>query len=164
MPPHHPVFGHLLILGGITSKLPSDVHGHVLPHQIELAMSNLGPIFYIDTWPFGPPILVATSSAMASQFTQVHSLPKVANLSSYMYPMTGGNDLVSMEGNEWKKWRNTFNPGFSTGHLMTLVSEIMKDTMVFCDILRELAGKRDIFLMDEVTMNLSLDIIGRVAL
>lgn len=146
------------------SKLPGDVHGHVLPRQIELTIPNLGPIFYIDTWPFGPPILVATSSAAASQFTQGHSLPKFAKLRKYMYPMTGGNDLVTMEGNEWRTWRNIFNPGFSTGHLMTLVSEIMKDTLRFCEILRDLAAKDEIFLMDEVTMNLSLDIIGRVAL
>lgn len=158
------MFGHLLIVGRIMSKLPSDVHAHVLPRQIELAMPNLGPIFYIDAWPYGPPMLIATSSAAASQFTQAHSLPKFAKLRNYMYPMTGGNDLVTMEGNEWKAWRNTFSPGFSTGRLMTLVPEIMKDTLIFCEKLREFAEKEAIFLMDEVTMSLSLDIIGRVAL
>lgn len=164
MPPHHPVFGHLLIVGRIMSKLPSDIHGHVLPHQIKLAMPNLGPVFYLDIWPYGPPILVTTSATAASQFTQAHSLPKFAKLRKYMYPMTGGNDLVTMEGKEWKMWRNIFNPGFSAGHLMTFVPEIMKDTLTFCEILRDLAEREDIFLMDKVTMSLSLDIIGRVLL
>lgn len=146
------------------SKLPSDIHGHVLPHQIKLAMPNLGPVFYLDIWPYGPPILVTTSATAASQFTQAHSLPKFAKLRKYMYPMTGGNDLVTMEGKEWKMWRNIFNPGFSAGHLMTFVPEIMKDTLTFCEILRDLAEREDIFLMDKVTMSLSLDIIGRVVL
>jgi len=48
------------------SQLPSDVHGHVLPRQIAMAFPDLGPLFYIDTWPFGPPMLVATSPESAN--------------------------------------------------------------------------------------------------
>ena len=72
--------------------------------------------------------------------------------------------MTTMEGKEWKTWRNIFNPGFSSGHLNTLVPEIMEDISAFCEILRELANKPDIVLMDPLTSNLSLDIICRVAL
>lgn len=164
MPPHHPVFGHLKLVAGIMSRLPKDVHGHVLPHQIGLLMPELGPIFYIDTWPFGPPILAVAAPDPAYQITQSHSLPKFHALREYMRPMTGGNDLTTMEGKEWKTWRNIFNPGFSSGHLNTLVPEIMEDISAFCEILRDLAKKPDIVLMDPLTSNLSLDIICRVAL
>ncbi|MCJ1381835.1 hypothetical protein MMC17_004946 [Xylographa soralifera] len=164
MPPHHPLFGHLQIVGSIMSKLPGDVHGHVLPRQIELMFPKLGPIFYVDTWPFGPPILAVASPDGAHQITQVHSLPKFHALRDYMRPATGGNDLVTMEGKEWKTWRNIFNPGFSSGHIMTLLPEMLKDVSIFCEILRDLAEKQDIFLMDLLTTRLSLDIIGRVAL
>ena len=164
MPPHHPLFGHLQIVGSIMSKLPSDVHGHVLPRQIELMYPKLDPIFYVDTWPFGPPILAVASPDGAHQISQVHSLPKFHALREYMRPVTGGSDLVTMEGKEWKTWRNIFNPGFSSGHIMTLVPEMLKDISIFREILRDLAEKRDIFLMDPLTTRLSLDIIGRVAL
>lgn len=164
MPPHHPLFGHLKLVAGIMSQLPSDVHGHVLPHQIRLLFPDMGPMFYIDTWPFGPQMLVVAAPDPAYQITQSHSLPKFYALRDYLRPMTGGSDLVTMEGSQWKTWRNIFNPGFSGGHLMTLVPEMMKEVSVFCEILREAAGKSDIVLMDPITTRLSLDIIGRVAL
>ena len=100
----------------------------------------------------------------AHQITQLHSLPKFHALRDFMRPMTGGNDLVTMEGKEWKTWRDLFSPGFSSGHLMTLVPEIMKDLSTFCEVLRELARKPDIILMDPLATKLSLDIIGRVTL
>ena len=146
------------------SKLPSDVHGHVLPHQIQLQMPEIGSIFYVDTWPFGHPILAVAHPDLAYQFTQLHSLPKFHALREFMRPMTGGNDLVTMEGKDWKTWRTMFGPGFKSGHLLTLVPEIMQDLTTFCEILRELARKPDIILMDPLTTKLSLDIIVRVAL
>jgi cytochrome P450 len=164
MPPHHPVLGHLKLVAGIMSQIPSDVHGHVLPHQIELLLPDLGPVFYIDTWPFGPPILAVAGPNQAYQITQSHSLPKFYALREYLRPMTGGSDLVTMEGTEWKSWRNIFSPGFSNGHLMTLVPEMMKEVSTFCEILREKARKPEIVSMDPLTTRLSLDIIGRVAL
>ncbi|KAF7863816.1 hypothetical protein EAF04_006781 [Stromatinia cepivora] len=164
MPPHHPLFGHLKLIAGIMSQLPSDAHSHILPHQMKLLFPDLGPMFYMDTWPFGPQFLVVTAPDPAYQITQSHSLPKYYALREYLRPMTGGSDLVSMEGSQWKTWRNIFNPGFSGGHLMTLVPEMMKEISIFCDILRNAAVKSDIILMDPLTTRLSLDMIGRVAL
>ena len=164
MPPHHPVFGHLQFVAEIMAKCPSDVHGHVLPHQIKKVLPDLGPVFYIDTWPFGPPIVAVTDPDSAFQITQLHSLPKFHTLANYMRPMTGGNDLITLEGAEWRKWRNIFNPGFSSSHLMTLVPDIMKDISIFCKILRESAEKSEIVSMDTLTTRLSLDVIGRAAL
>ncbi|KAJ8066208.1 hypothetical protein OCU04_005293 [Sclerotinia nivalis] len=164
MPPHHPLFGHLKLIAGIMSQVPSDVHGHILPHQMKLLFPDLGPMFYMDTWPFGLQFLVVVAPDPAYQITQSHSLPKYHALREYLRSMTGGSDLVSMEGSQWKKWRNIFNPGFSGGHLMILVPEMMKEISVFCDILREAAVKSEIILMDPLTTRLSLDMVGRVAL
>jgi sterigmatocystin biosynthesis cytochrome P450 monooxygenase len=146
------------------SKLPSDVHGHVLPRQITIAFPTLGPLFYVDTWPFGPPMLVATSPHIANQITTAHSLPKFAALREYMKPMTGGMDLTTLEGREWKTWRNVFNSGFSSSHLMKMVPEMIKDVLTFCEILRERAAKGGVFPMDHLTIDLNLDIIGRLVL
>ncbi|MCJ1313402.1 hypothetical protein MMC25_007080 [Agyrium rufum] len=164
MPPHHPVLGHLQLMGTIMSKLPKSIHGHVLPQQIERHLPNLGPIFYLDPWPFAPPMLIVAQPDLLHQVTQSHSLPKFPGLRDYMRPMTGGNDLVSLEGVEWKRWRNVFNSGFSSGHLMTLVPDMMKDLSTFCEILRKFSKQPTIVLMDPLTTRLSLDIIGRVAL
>lgn len=164
MPPHHPLLGHLLIVANIMSKLPSDVHGHVLPRQISKTYPTLGPVFYIDTWPFGPPILALTSADAANQATVAHSLPKFAMLREYMKPMTGGTDLTTLEGRQWKTWRTVFNPGFSVNYLMTMVPQMLKDVLVFCDILEQRAADGQIFSLDPLTINLNLDIIGRLAL
>ena len=164
MPPHHPILGHLQIVGEIMSKLPSDVHGHVLPRQLLNKYPDLGPIFYVDTWPFGPPILAVTSSEGAHQITVAHSLPKFPALRDYMKPMTGGMDLTTLEGREWKTRRNIFNPGFSANHLMTMTPEMIKDILIFCRKLEQRGASNDLFPLDPLTINLNLDIIGRIAL
>ena len=164
MPPHSLAFGHLATVHRFMSKLPRDVHEHYLPNLIIRAMPELGPIFYLDTWPFSGPILVLASPAGASQVTQAHSLPKFHALRTYLDPLTGGHNLVTMEGQMWKTWRNIFNPGFSADHLNTLVPAIVQDTLVFCDNLREHVRKDDMFSMEEMTINLTIDVIGRVTL
>lgn len=53
MPPYNPIFGHLLI-HKITSTLPKDVHTQYLPDILRRVMPDLGPIYYLAIWPFGP--------------------------------------------------------------------------------------------------------------
>lgn len=82
----------------------------------------------------------------------------------FLRPLTGKHDLVSMEGQLWKTWRNIFNPGFSATHLATMVPGIMDDVLVFRDILRKRAEQGNIFSLEEATLNVTLDVIGRVTL
>lgn len=81
-----------------------------------------------------------------------------------MRPLAQNEDLVSLEGQPWKHWRNVFNPGFSAGHLINLVPQIAKEVSTFCEILRERAQVGDLFPLEEATVNLTMDTIGRVAL
>ena len=69
-----------------------------------------------------------------------------------------------MDGREWKYWRNIFNPGFSASHLMTLVPDIVRETMVFCEVLQGHARAQDIFPVKTLTDNLAMDVIGKVVL
>jgi cytochrome P450 len=69
-----------------------------------------------------------------------------------------------MDRQEWKYWRSIFNPGFSAGHLMALVPEIVKETIVFCEVLQDHAIKQDIFPMKTLTDDLAMDVIGKVVL
>ena len=146
------------------SKLPSDINGHVIPRQILLRFPNLASVFYLDTWPFGPPMMVITSAYCANQVTVAHSLPKFAAMRDFMKPMTGDMDLLTLEGDEWKAWKNIFQPGFNSGVLMTMIPKMTEEVVTFCQILREHAASGNVFSMDPLTVNLSLDIIGRLLL
>lgn len=146
------------------SKLPNDAHPHYLPDQIRQTMPEIGPNYYIDTWPFLPPMLVVSSPSTLYQIMQEHPLPKHQSLRNFLRPLTGGLDIVSMDGPIWKKWRSIYNPGFSTNHLMTLVPDIVRETLVFCDILQEHAERKDIISMKPYTDNLAIDVIGKIVL
>lgn len=164
MPPVHPILGHLLFCYKVMSKLPKDVHPHYLPDQIRRAIPELGPIYYIDTWPFTTPMLIVASPDALHQITQAHVLPKFPAIRSFLHPLANGPDIVSMDGQQWKTWRNIFNPGFSASHLMTLVPDIVQETTTFCQILNEYAKEQTLFTMKSLTDNLAMDVIGKIVL
>lgn len=164
MPPYNPILGHLLVCHKIMSKLPNDAHAQYLPDQIRRTMPEIGPNYYIDTWPFVPPMLVVSSPSTLYQIMQEHPMPKHQALRNFLGPLTGGLDIVSMNGSIWKTWRSIYNPGFSTNNLMTFVPDIIKETLVFCDILQEHMERKDIFPMKPYTDNLAIDVIGKVVL
>jgi len=125
MPPHHPIFGHIALSARFLGELPKDAHGHYLADQINRAYPDLGPTFYLDTWPFGPPVLVAISPDMIAQYCQDRYLQKHIGMRRFLEPLTGEFDLVSMEGEMWKRWRRIFNPGFSSSHITTLADSVI---------------------------------------
>ena len=164
MPPWNPIFGHLFFCYKIASALPADAHPNYLPDAIRRGNPSLGPIFYLDAWPFGPQMLVVASTRGLYQITQEHSLPKYPALKYFLQPIADGLDLVTMEGELWKKWRAVFNPGFSAQYLMNLTTGIMAETETFCGILHDLSrdGKR--IHMKDLADNLTMDIIGRIVI
>lgn len=164
MPPWNPLFGHLLFCAKIASGLPKDAHPNYMADKIRRAMPDLGPIYYLDTWPFGPQMLVVASPSSLYQITQEHSLPKYHVLKSFLQPITNGLDIVTMEGPTWRTWRGIFNPGFSASHLMTMSSGIVEETARFCEILQTHFQNHTIFRMKDLTDNLAMDVIGRVVL
>ncbi|KAL8725778.1 MAG: hypothetical protein Q9166_007143 [cf. Caloplaca sp. 2 TL-2023] len=164
MPPHNPVFGHIFVLADVMSKLPKDAHPHYLPDQLRRRYPALGPIFYLDAWPFITLTLVVASPETMAQISTEHVLPKFPAIKDYLFPLANGKDIVSMDGPEWKYWRNMFNPGFSASHLMTLLPDIVRETSVFCDLLQDHAEKKGIFRMKDLTDNLAMDVIGKVVL
>ncbi len=164
MPPHHPLFGHLLLAKDLLSRLPHDAHPSYLPWLIRRAAPDIGPVFYLDMWPVTIPLLAVTSPSVASQFTQEFSLPKSPVLTKWIRPLADNRDLVSMEGNLWKQWRSVYNPGFSASHLMHLIPQIVAEVENFCDNLRDRAKVGIVFQLEEATVNLTMDVIGRVVM
>ncbi len=164
MPPWNPILGHLYFAYKIAARLPGDAHPNYLPDIIRRELSEMGPIYYLDTWPFGPQMLVVASTRGLYQITQEHSLPKYHAMKYFLEPITGGLDIVTMEGDLWKTWRGIFNPGFSASHLVNLTSSVVEETSRFCEILQERLLDRGLFKMKDLTDNLTMDIIGRVVL
>jgi len=164
MPPHSFLFGHLLVLGKVAASGPDDAHGHLYCRMIRATYPGLPPNFYVDFWPFGDQMLLVTDPAVAYQMTQETNLPKFDFLKTYMTPLTGEKDLLTMEGNEWKRWRGIYNPGFSAAHLMTMVPGIVEDTQNFCHVLTKYANAGGMFKLEEIVTRLTVDIIGRVIL
>lgn len=148
----------------MTSKIPGDANPQYLPDVIRRELPDLGPMYYIDTWPFGPQMLVVASTRGLYQITQEHSLPKYHAMKQFLKPITGGLDIVTMEGDLWKTWRGIFNPGFSASHLVNLTGNVVEETERFCELLEERSRDRKMFRMKELTDYLTMDIIGRVVL
>lgn len=164
MPPWNPILGHLYFCYKITSKLPKDAHPNYLPDMVRRELPDLGPNFYLDTWPFGPQILVVASTKALHQITQEHSLQKHPGLRYFLQPIAEGFDLVTMEGDLWKTWRGVFNPGFSATYLMSLTNGIVEETEQFCTKLHQLSRSKRLFRMKDLTDNLTMDIIGRIVM
>ena len=164
MPPLNPVFGHLFVLASVVGKLPKDAHQHYLPDQLRRRYPDLGPIFYLDGWPIISLTLVVASPSALAQITTEHTLLKFPAIRDFLYPLTNGKDIVSMDGQEWRTWRSIFNPGFSAKHLISVVPDIVKETQVFCNVLQKHADRQDVFPMKGLTDNLAMDVIGKVVL
>ena len=137
MPPYHPLWGHLGLAAQVARTLPSDAHGHYLAAEIKKLFPDLPPIFYLDTWPVGPPCIVITSVAGARQIIQE---PKHEDILHFLRPLIGKHGLVTMEGQEWKYWRSIF-----------------KETRVLCEILRGRAESENTFSLFETMSRLTMD-------
>jgi cytochrome P450 len=72
--------------------------------------------------------------------------------------------MLFTEGEEWKKTRSLFNPGFAAAHLMTLVPSIVEDTKVYCKVLDGFAATGETFQVEEAVAHLTIDIMGHVVL
>ena len=103
MSPYNVILGHLPVVYKATSSLPSDAHTSSLASMIRSAHPELGHVFYLDLWPFGPQMLVVAILESLHKLTQEHSLPKYHALKDFLRPIADGMDLVSME---WDTWKN----------------------------------------------------------
>lgn len=170
--PHSMIFGHLEVIGKLMSRLPSDAHGDYMMVLIQENWKELfpdcskcPPVFYIDLWPFAPPMLISVNPDTSAQCTQDYSLPKAYQQKRTLYPLTRNRDVSSMEGAEWKVWRKRLNPGFSIQNITSRISDILEEVEVFVGVLEARAGKDgawgEVFPLEDATTNLAMDVILR---
>jgi len=162
-PPHHPIWGHLLVARECSENLPPDIHPHVYANYLRRKY-NLGKFFYLDFWPFGEQFLFIADPEVANQITVSSTLRKSPLETDYMNRLLGMSNMVGLEGAAWKVMRAMFNPGFASGHLMTLLPYIIDATVVFGEALREKARSGELFEMEELATRLTVDVVGKVTL
>jgi cytochrome P450 len=156
------ITGHLLVLQKYTDAIPPDAN-------VNLAMKDLcmdfpdTEVFLMDYWPVYPPLLVVYSPEVCVQACSKYNLPKTEQLGKSLLPITGGPSMISMNGEEWKTWRNLFNPGFSAASMAGNVPHIVDSVLIFSDLLRTKDGN-GMFSLDDMTTRLTMDIIIKVTL
>ncbi|KAI0841068.1 cytochrome P450 [Hypoxylon sp. FL0890] len=167
--PHSFLFGHLITIAKLHMKykIPRDSHGHwlflYLKHEYpEITRKGL---LYMDPWPIGYPMIAVYQPDMMAQFTQENSLPKYWAMPQVEFKaFTGGEDLVNLDGPEWKKARSMFNPGFSARNLLSLVPDMIEEVLVFRERLEKAAASGEVVKLEDYTTDITVDIIGRAVL
>jgi cytochrome P450 len=153
----------LISFGEVVQSLPKNAHIQQAMTTLQ-RLHKLPGIFYVDTWPLGPPLLVVTEPSVAAQVTQKRSLPRHALVKDVLRGLTGPRSIFNVNGAEWKSLRSIFNPGFASTHLMTLVPGIADHVLVFQDKLLGHARTGDVFAIEDMTTALTIDVIGQVVL
>ena len=79
-------------------------------------------------------------------------------------PLVGRESILTAEGETWRALRRRLNKGFSPQHLHSLSPLIMSRVQVFASRLKDYAKSQEIFLMKDVTMDLTTDIITELSM
>ncbi|OTB09268.1 hypothetical protein M426DRAFT_316556 [Hypoxylon sp. CI-4A] len=156
------ITGHLTVLQKYVNGIPPDA-------AVAFAMRKLcqeyadTEVFLMDFWPVYPPLFVLFGPEAISQVCNKYNLRKTDVAFRFMKPISGGPNLVSMNGEEWKYWRSLFNHGFSTGAMLNNVPHIVDSILVFREKLIEKVGN-GMFSLDEFTTRATMEIILKVTL
>ncbi|KAI3537387.1 VerA protein [Colletotrichum filicis] len=176
MLPHSWIMGHLPIMFEFRKEYPGDINiGNFHPWIINNyqryfpEMDHCPPVIYLDLWPvLKAPIVAAYKNTVAAQFTQTKNLDKHQISLDFMNPLTKGLDIATLQGDEWKKWRGWFNPGFSSRNVSSMVPDLIEEIKDFADNLQQKAGSNGswgrMFQLRNMTTALTFDIIVRAVL
>lgn len=125
-------------------------------------LANKG-ILYLDVWPISEPLLAVWHLDLLHQI-QDGNFPKAKLMKMEMGPVTGGKDLLTLEGQEWKQARAMFNPGFSAKNLLSLVPEFVDEIDIFKGKLSNFAETGEVIKLEKLTIKMAIDVIGRAVL
>jgi cytochrome P450 len=147
-------------------KLPPDIHRPDQFADLSREFEKSDSLFYVDPWPFINPLLIVASPNYAIQACQQSELGsgRPDDLVEFMHPIAGGNNIFTSNGVEWKNARNVLADGFNSNYILNQTEHIVQAAEVFVDILKECARKKEIALLDRITIKYAMDISGVVAL
>ena len=123
-------------------------------------------LFYLDLWPVSGLFLVVVSPNVAGQ---IHANPGMSMqrpslLPRFFKPICGGPNMFDLPEKKWKPWRAIFSKGFSAEYVLSLVSGMVDQIMVYCNTLRALALKETMLYLDTITLRFTIDVIGKTIL
>ncbi|KAK8032071.1 hypothetical protein PG990_001805 [Apiospora arundinis] len=177
------LWGHIKVFYDYTKQGKLDRH----PDSIFLDMNRaLGQpaIMLVDNWPVVPPMVVVASHHVAEQISKPsntfpYSAPKSWSV-DHIKPLIGHRSillkqardpfcvnrtsLIYRQYEEWKAIRRRYNPGFASQHLMTLLPVIMDKMTTYLENIDSFVRSGKTFSLDELTTNLTFDIIGAVSI
>lgn len=164
--PHSFLFGHLIAVGKALAAFPADFSKLGIIYAMTKAYPDICErgLIYFDSWPLGEATLAVFDPDLMAQFTQDRSYLKSPMVSVELEPLTGLNDLVTMEGQEWKTWRSVFNPGFSAKNLTALLPAFLEEIQVLKERLVKVARSGKVIKMEETIQRATVDVICRAAL
>ncbi|KAL8913216.1 MAG: hypothetical protein Q9171_001930 [Xanthocarpia ochracea] len=165
-PGHSFLFGHLLYFKGALSKIPPSAHYQNALADIAREHFQHEGCYYIDMWPVSGILFIVVSPHVANQ---IHANPKMSMqrpplLPRFFRPIAGGPNMFDMREHEWKPWRAVFSKAFSAEHILSLVPDMVDETMTYCETLESLAGQRKMFQLDLITLRFTIDVIGKTIL
>lgn len=117
-----------------------------------------------DTWPFGGSFACVFHPDLVAQFTQDRLVPKAPMIARELAPFTGLQDLLSMEGQDWKFWRSVFNPSFSSKNLTAMLPAFLEEIQVLRERLIRAAESGEVINMEKTVQAATVDVICRAAL
>lgn len=125
-------------------------------------LANKG-ILYFDVWPISQPLLAIWHIDLLNQI-QEGNFPKSPLMKMEMGPVTGGHDLLTSEGQEWKQARAMFRPGFSAQNLMSMLPDFMDEISIFKGKLEEFAETGEVVKLEKLAIKMAIDVMGRAVL
>ncbi|KAK8131349.1 cytochrome P450 [Apiospora sp. TS-2023a] len=156
------VTGHLLVLQKYVERMPPGANVMFATRDMCQELCADTEVIFMDIWPAYSAHYIVSGPGPSSQICK-DNLPKTAIMSRLMRQVTGGPDMLTMNGNDWKYCRSLFNPGFSTGAMSNNVPHIVDSMLVFRQKLIDTIGKGMIRL-DDFTNQLTAEIILKVTL
>lgn len=144
MPYAHPVFGQILLTAKIIRNFRMMLTSIIYQIRSDVSLGTQTPSIWI-LGPFSLRVLVVISSHTMIQFIKENpTLPRHDCIRQLLRPPMEKHDLIKTQEQQWKTWKNIFDPGFSASHLTTMVPGIMKGCIVFHDLLRKCAKHEDL--------------------
>jgi cytochrome P450 len=162
MPPWSWVFGHLAYFRRYQKRYPSDLFVSVIVSKMCAEFRDTD-LFYLDLWPFSAMILIVNDPEVAMHISSgKHVYSKSRIYPNLIDPLIGGPNILTMDGEEWKKWRTIFNPAFSQSYLMQQIPVIIDKAEIFCSRMNERHGQ--VFQLEDLATRMTVDLIIKVAL
>jgi cytochrome P450 len=147
-------------------KLPPKGHYQLALGDIAREHFPSEGLFYLDLWPVSTIFLVNVSPNVSNQIhaNPALSMDKHEMLTRFFKPICGGPCLFDLREKDWKPWRVIFSRGFSPEYILSLVPHMVDETVVYCDTLKSLASKGEMFCLDLKTRRFLIDLIGKTIL